>query len=403
MSPMGLVITATLAHQGARIILLVPDVRAEAVVQMVMLLRESTKSENIFAESCDMRNLHSIDQFAQRWHAGSLVTGKAEPTSKEAKLSASLPGLPKQEPHRLDVLVFLPDTDVRNSIGASGDDVYMREVLARFHFVNAMLPSLLTLPPSRDIRIVSAVSPWYAAGLAQFNKVQKPASFAVWEPWTRMGAASLHWLLLATELQRRLDLLAEADPRSRSRLPDLDSGHTPAPGQHTSRRSHISSVLICPGFELPSQLTTFFHTAGLSRVHVIFLWVIWLILYPLLWTLGKPTSRAAEAIVWGISAHLESEARTLKRRRFAEAKAQGASLSWTDEDEKLIWQWPGLEPGHLYREGRLVQPPVPPAYRNATAVRQLWTDTEKQVKACLADMPKPQQEGPAEMQSSAST
>ena len=68
MTPLGLVIIAMLAHQGAHIVALVPDVEAPDVVQMIELLRESTLSENIFAETCDMGDLESVSLFARRWN-----------------------------------------------------------------------------------------------------------------------------------------------------------------------------------------------------------------------------------------------------------------------------------------------------------------------------------------------
>ncbi|KAL4402598.1 hypothetical protein ACI68E_000365 [Malassezia pachydermatis] len=388
MTPMGLVTVSTLAHQGAHIIMLVPDLQADDVIQMVLLLRESTMSENIFAEKCDICDLNSITDFAKRWHAGTLVTGKdgvptsqppsSTPSSSKAPPSTTLPGLPSQQAHRVDTILFLPSTGAVGAFGASHDDVYDVDVLARFHFVNAMLPSLLILPPNRDVRIISAVSPWYAAGLGQFERVSIPLTKPFFEPWTRLGAASLHWIVLAAELQRRLDLLAEADTRSRTRLPDLEGDEDQVP-QHglRARRSHISSIVVCPGFEVSSQLLSFFQTYGAGRMHKYILWMLWLLLAPWCWIIGKPTSRAAEAMVWGATARLETESRTLRRKHAQQMKTPSVL-----DDDALARQWPGLQPGFLYREGLLIAPPVPSSYQG-TGAAALWRATEERVQKKL--------------------
>ena len=284
---MGLVVMAMLAQQGAHIVALVPDATDENVVQLILLLRESTSNENIFAETCDVRDDAAITAFAERWHKGTRETGT------DRVPSAVLPGLATPQTHRLDVLLFLPSAEAVPVMGATTDEAYKFTVLARFRLVNALLPILLAQPPSRDVRIVSAVSPWYAAGLAQFDRVAQPPKGPIFEPWTRVGAAELHWIYLATELQRRLNLLAEKDTRPRTDLHGIDTDNSPPP--LAMRRSHVSSVVVCPGFEV-SQLSAFFGgPAPLSTVHRAVLWTLWLGLAPALWLLGKPTSRAADA------------------------------------------------------------------------------------------------------------
>ncbi|WFD25967.1 hypothetical protein MNAN1_000940 [Malassezia nana] len=251
MTPMGLVVMAMLAQEGAHIVALVPDATAEPVMQLILLLRESTSNENIFAETCQVRDQASITSFAKRWHEGRPNTG----AEGIPGATAALPGLATPQAHRLDTLLFLPSAESIPVLGAGADEAYTYTVLARFHLVNALLPSLLTQPASRDVRIISVVSPWYAAGLAQFDRVAHPLSAPIFEPWTRVGAAELHWIYLAAELQRRLDLLAEADTRPRTDLHGIDA-ETPRTGP-VAQHSHVSSVVVCPGFEV-SQLSAFF-------------------------------------------------------------------------------------------------------------------------------------------------
>lgn len=423
MTPLGLVTIASLAHQGAHIIALVPDISSPDVVQLLLLLRESTKSEFIYAESCDMGSLQSITEFANRWNAGS-VQATAAPgtatgmpateapnapasgtTDEDIKAAESLLHHNTPQVHRLDTVLFLPTDESAHKIGTprqptantyAGSDkaverTYMYEVLGRFHLVNALLPSLLLMPPNRDVRIVSVVSPWYAAGLAEFDRISEPLQGpqpSVYQPWTLMGAASLRWIVLASELQRRLDLLAEADTRSRSKLPGMDVDDvTTVPigtlkSQH--KRSHISSVIVCPGFERSSQLTSFFGTVSplvQHVVHSLVLWVLLVVFYPLFWVLGKSASKGADAAVWGITARLAS---------FVHLAPPGASASSLSDDQlDAARQWPGIEPARLYREGRVVIPPVPSQLQGAENAAELWNATEAQVEAVLGKIARP--------------
>ena len=110
MTPIGVVVIAMLANQGAHVVVLVPDLAADDVVQMILLLRESTRNENIFAESCDIADMHSISSFSQRWFEGKRTYGLA--------------GTPTSETHRLDAVVFLPTQQGTTPIGVSRDESY---------------------------------------------------------------------------------------------------------------------------------------------------------------------------------------------------------------------------------------------------------------------------------------
>ena len=268
-TPLGVVTISALAHRGAQIIALTPDISEPEVIQIIHLIRDSTQSELIYAEQCDLGSLESVSAFAALWNAGD---------KKQAE------GV-----RRLDSLLFLPPTrdelervqlgnspvDGRKRGKQRSEAIYQLHVLARFHLVNSLLSSLLVLPREREIRIVSVLSPYYAAGLHHFDVLSsasssssttsitasknaktkgkgKTATAAV-EPKSALqtlsessytalvGAASLRWHALTTELQRRLDLLAEADPRPRTKLPGIDVQHATttngaAPSSATWRR-----------------------------------------------------------------------------------------------------------------------------------------------------------------------
>ncbi|WFD43274.1 hypothetical protein MPSI1_001935 [Malassezia psittaci] len=176
---------------GAHIIALVPDLSAPEVEQLISLLRESTRNEFIYAEQCNMGSLESISTFADRWNAGS-VQGSSAPGTATGAPMAKAPNATQKDKledikaamsplqqntaqvHRLDTILFLPTDEAVYKVGSRYEQtanvyqdsdqcverVYMYEVLGRFHLVNSLLPSLLLMPPNRDIRIVSVISPW---------------------------------------------------------------------------------------------------------------------------------------------------------------------------------------------------------------------------------------------------
>ena len=75
---------------------------------MIDLLRESSRNENIFAESCDMGDMASISEFSKRWFTGKMAQVHPEGTSTAAS-AVHLPGIPTTEAHRLDTGLVLAD------------------------------------------------------------------------------------------------------------------------------------------------------------------------------------------------------------------------------------------------------------------------------------------------------
>ncbi|WFD34081.1 hypothetical protein MCUN1_000913 [Malassezia cuniculi] len=409
MTPLGVVTIATLAHQGAHVIALVPDISSPDVMQMIMLLRESTRNESIYAEQCDMGDLESISAFAARWNKG---PGDQSGARASAAMMEQNPGQ-----HRLDTLLFLPSDESPYLYGTSlapGKNVYAEksglkgapersyvyEVLGRFHLVNALLPTLLVAPRDRDIRIVSAVSPWYAAGVALLDAVAAPLATSagtkrMFEPWTWLGAVNLRWIALMRELQQRLDALAAADPRLRARgsAVSVDEPRVIPKTDELPRRSNISAICVCPGFERSSQLSAFFGVVppfAQHRLHSCFLVLLFVLFYPFIWLFGKGTSIAADAIVWAITARIESERAMLRRIALEHSKSPERTLTeelraaLRDDTPDSAYQWPGLTPGALYREGRMIRPP------GNIGTASLWQATEAQIEA-LVGVNKPKQ------------
>jgi hypothetical protein len=143
--------------------------------------------------------------------------------------------------------------------------------IATFHMVTLLLPALLVAPTERDIRIVSVVNPFYAAGVPGF-KADEP--FAEDSDSTipniklnatklpilvQEGRRALRTAILMRHLQRVLDALP-----NRSQVPATDNAaQTSIPVVSGSQqRSNIVAVAVSPGY---SQSDTVAHILGASR------------------------------------------------------------------------------------------------------------------------------------------
>lgn len=272
----GLLVCAQLSSLGAQLILLTPTIRSSYIMQMIHLLRDGTSNPLIYAEECDVTNLQSIEAFAAQWNLGEgtssqiggLGAGPAGGLSGSTGLGAasSAPGATKGDgsktgfaPRRVDSIVFLPLDSARYSVGSpirlsnESLEISQAELLGRFHLVNVLLPSLLLLPPNRDIRIVSLLSPWYAAGAASLSEKQNISQIidgikkgSMSSPWTNDGSLSVLWLALSRELQRRIQLMTDADQRPRTKLPGIDDE-----GNVTGKATptNVNLINVCAGFE----------------------------------------------------------------------------------------------------------------------------------------------------------
>ncbi|PWN37216.1 uncharacterized protein FA14DRAFT_170094 [Meira miltonrushii] len=272
----GLLVCAQLSSLGAQLILLTPTIRSSYIMQMIHLLRDGTSNSLIYAEECDVTNLQSIEAFAAQWNLGEgtgsqiggLGAGPAGGLSGSTGLGAasSGPGATKGDgnksgfaPRRVDSIVFLPLDSARYSVGSpirrsnEGLETSQAELMGRFHLVNVLLPSLLLLPPNRDIRIVTLLSPWYAAGAASLSEehninqiIDGIKNGKMTSPWTYDGSLSVIWLALSRELQRRIQLMTDADQRPRTKLPGIDDE-----GNVTGKATptNVNLINVCAGFE----------------------------------------------------------------------------------------------------------------------------------------------------------
>ena len=278
MTSQGLLACTQLSSLGAQLILLTPTLKSAKVLQFVHLLRDGTSNPLIYAEQCDITNMASVEEFAEKWNQGQgsageiggLGAGPAGGASASTGMGAVGGGSAGKSsggasPRRIDSIIFMPIDSTRYSMGdrvrrtGEGFECSHAEVLGRFHLINKLLPTLLLLPPHRDVRIVTLVSPWYAAGLSAFDaqdldferlvkqskSAQAKSRFTGRSPWRIEGAQSLLWLSLSRELQRRIQLMTDADVRPRTKLPGIDDeGNI-----NTSKVTNVNVVNVSAGFE----------------------------------------------------------------------------------------------------------------------------------------------------------
>lgn len=371
-------------------------------------------------------------------------------------------GAAARAPRRCDGIIFLPYTLKQLELSAAGEDrsgfrgqsltLCEREMLGRFHLINTLLSTLMLLPPGRDIRILNWVSPWYAAGVRRFEEGERaaelsggankaassgstsgtkststksrnksksgtPAASRPISPPQRSsaplpisistsGAATLQFILLLHELQRRLLLLAEADPRPRNPLPGILSNDPTgaaggarissvdelvAGGTKGGKYPNINAISICPGFERdgevwqfiwPSTPTPSASTGASSRASSPGLAaapLAWLrraailLLWPLLGlVLAKSPKSAADQFLWGLLAPLDvrggcswveavsasspspsDDDEGGEQAKVGEkAKAGAAAVKKLPEEDEPGWR--GIQPARVYREGRIV-------------------------------------------------
>ncbi|KAJ1025987.1 hypothetical protein NDA18_003647 [Ustilago nuda] len=440
-TPLGVVTISALAHRGAQIIALTPDISSPEVVQLIHLIRDSTQNELVYAEQCDIGSLESISAFAALWNSGDKKQPEGVrrldgllllPPTRDQLDRVQLPTISAQKPRRRDA-------------------VYQLHVLSRFHLINSLLSSLLILPREREIRIVSVMSPFYAAGLSHFdllppsapsnkpsNTAQNLDKMAESSYSALIGAASLRWYALTLELQRRLDLLAEADPRPRTKLPGIDVQHVKSAAaattgnskggetvqekaaQRMKQHSNINIINVCPGFERTADIIDTFlphpsrlsppssspptssqplpekaktasileselasppipaRTANLISMLILYIKILlrWCLLL-LVWPVLWLVSKSPATAADSVvwATTRKVEPLTAKYNRIL------ASLSSGGEEEGKMaevrrWQ-DAIIPAEMYREARIIRPQLPPRFGSSRQGGEAWDNLWK--------------------------
>lgn len=334
----GLELLRSLALRGCQVIALHPTPADASIVQLTMLLRETSGNERLYAEQCDVRSVASIRAFVKRWERDGR---KGLVGDLKARIEGlvfcdgdgnGLEGVGIGLPH---ALVPTPDADPL-------DLHHTSLLLARHALIQLLLPTLLHSAAESPVRIILQLSPFYAASPAlnptALNlDLQAAGSYGPYAPWVAEGQASLASLALLRELQARVD-----ETRAAKGAADSSAG--------------IVCLAVCGGF----TRAWFRTTLRADWAHPAFSWIGWLVhlvLLPIIWLLAKSAEQASQDLllaVLGSGARAEvptviGDEATKEKEKAAEGE-KGAMVRKDEGRPKVR-----LRAGCLYRDGQEVR------------------------------------------------
>lgn len=350
----GLAVFQSLASRGAQVIALHPGAPTPSIVQLVVLLREATRNERLYADECDLASVDSIRAFVLRWR-------------KDAKA-----GMVGDVDVRVDGVLFLDsDDDEALAFGAAQkwasqraapDERVsrhrMRRLTGRHALVQLLLPVLLdsARTSTSPLRLISAVSPFYAVAAAQSGRLFRPEDldylaegneFPTRAPWEAEGQTALAAVLLWRELQSRLSSLAASGASA-------SAGKTATPDAAAPATAPILALSVCPGLTRSSILSLL--APSLRRAPLRLL--LALLGAPLVWLLAKSADEAAQGVLGALMARVEgeSEAQRAAREEVHEGEeGRGAGKKVGGREEEDGKRRMRVRGGALYREGREVR------------------------------------------------
>ncbi|KAF9265450.1 hypothetical protein L218DRAFT_898154 [Marasmius fiardii PR-910] len=355
-TPLGLTLLKQLAERGAHVIALTPfPVSSEYITTLIDLLRSTTKNELVYAEQCDLNAPASIQMFCKRFLQG--------------------------EDKRLDALIFAHEYESLGTFSfvtketTGVQEERDRRSLATFLMTTLLLPSLLTAPAERDIRIINVVNRFYAAAIPDpsffySNLFPSLAPTSSPRPTKRSslffleGSRSLQAIIVTRHLQRILDALPAAQ------VPKTAAASSAVPVVNPkNQKSNIVAISVSPGV---SRSDTIGSMLGVSldgpRSRIgIFLYIL---SYPILRILAKAPSYAMQSILhvlflptpFKILSASHNDGAKTKNEKSASDSLIDKSLTETAQEV--------LKPGALYAEcatvvGLKVPPPPPPPEEKA--------------------------------------
>ncbi|ESK94558.1 hypothetical protein Moror_8025 [Moniliophthora roreri MCA 2997] len=320
-TPLGLTLLQQLAERGAHIIALTPlPVASTGISAIIDLLRSTTNNELIYAEYCDLDAPASIQAFCKRFLQG--------------------------ENKRLDALIFAHEYETLGTfrfVSKKGTKEIQEErdrrSLATFLLTTLLLPSLLTAPAERDIRIINVVNRFYAAAAAVGSKAKGKASSSL---FLQEGIRSLRTIILIRHLQRILDALPSAQ------VPKAQSGSSSVPVASTkSQKSNIVAVTVSPGI---SRADTAGRMLGIGTADHI-LWIglmIYMTFYPILRILTKAPFSSIQSILHVL--FLPTPFKLLSNSLSAEDGPKNPAAESLIDKSRTEMPEEVLKPGALYAE-----------------------------------------------------
>ncbi|KAJ3756819.1 hypothetical protein EV360DRAFT_95550 [Lentinula raphanica] len=330
LTPFTLTLIHELATRGAHIIALSPHpIDSPRVSLIIDALRTTTSNEHIYAEQCDLLSPASIQLFCKRF-----LTGEVK---------------------RLDALLFTHEYPhigslrrLRSKSKAEEDTQRVQLSLASFLLTALLLPSLLTAPTERDIRIINVVNRFYAAASSPsfsstlYHPISTSETPAIKSIFLAESLRSLRTIILTRHLQRILDALPAAH------IPKTDSQSTAIPVVNPdSQKSNIVAVTVSPGISRADTIARILNadwtsSSGYSTLGTL----LYLLFLPLLQITTKSSVAAVQSVLHAL--FLPTPFKLLSQQT---PKTQ--SPPFTDSPEEV------LKPGAVYAECAVVKLRVP--------------------------------------------
>ncbi|KAJ3769801.1 hypothetical protein FB446DRAFT_791051 [Lentinula raphanica] len=344
LTPFTLTLIHELATRGAHIIALSPHpIDSPRVSLIIDALRTTTSNEHIYAEQCDLLSPASIQLFCKRF-----LTGEVK---------------------RLDALLFTHEYPhigslrrLRSKSKAEEDTQREKLSLASFLLTTLLLPSLLTAPTERDIRIINVVNRFYAAASSPsfsstlYHPIHTSETPAIKSIFLAEGLRSLRTIILTRHLQRILDALPAAH------IPKTDSQSTAIPVVNPdSQKSNIVAVTVSPGISRADTIARILNADWTSSSgYSTFGTLLYLLFLPLLQITTKSSVAAVQSVLHAL--FLPTPFKLLSQQTpqtQTRSQSQGGTndslidRSFTDSPEEV------LKPGALYAECAVVKLRVP--------------------------------------------
>lgn len=201
-----------LASRGAQLILLVKDTSDVFTVEYIQDLRERHSNELIYAEPCDLSDLHSVRQFATKF-------------------------IDNAPPRRLDLVVccagVMAPPFAPRAVTEDGVEVHLGvNYLGHFHLLNILSAVMRAQPPDRDVRVLLATCGSHLLGDLDLSDLQfLRRGYPAAKPWACYGASKTALMVFGGELQRRLDAYQRKDgEKVNVRVFNVDPGLARTPG-----------------------------------------------------------------------------------------------------------------------------------------------------------------------------